>query len=159
MAEQARQWHPCNYSLALLGTRLLPLPLRMDRLDELLTQFAPTLTADELPSAGAAFSEAIGELDTARHDDPPPLPRLLSLLRHAVRVFPQSVRLSDQLARTLEATGDFSAASVEMQRAELIRLTAQSYRAEFPAGDPQVCFRQITASLTPWTRKEQTDAD
>lgn len=147
--EQARRWHPCNYPLALLGARLLPPALRINRLNELLTEFAPTFAASELPLAGAAFSEALGELSREHHGDSSHLPQLLPLLRHAVHVFPQSVKLADQLAQVLRATGDFSAASAEMQRAELIRLAAQSYRAEFPAGDPEIPFRQIAASQTP----------
>ena len=61
--------------------------------------------------------------------------------------FPQSVRLSDLLARALVQTGQRAAAHAESRRGQQLRRAALCYRAEFPQNDETVPLRQIAEHL------------
>ena len=141
-AERARKLHPANYSLALMGVHLYPRDEAIALLEQLLDTFAPQLRADDI-AAVALFSVTIAAIAGPCLNRPD----ALRLVRHAGVVFPQSVRLSDLLARALIQAGDLNAAHAEYSRGQQLRRAALCYRAEFPNDDETVPLRLIAEHL------------
>ena len=141
-AERARQLHPASYSLALLGTHLYPPDEAISLLGQLLDTHAPQLRPDDV-AAVALFSVTIGAIAGPCLDRP----HARELVRRAMTVFPQSVRLSDLLARAHAAEVKTAAAHAESLRGQQLRRAAMCYHTEFPKDDEQVPLRQISEHL------------
>lgn len=141
-AERARQLHPANYSLALLGTHLYPPDEAIKLLEQLLDRYALQLRPDDV-AAVALFSVTIGTIVGRCLDRP----HARELARHAVTLFPQSVRLSDLLAQALIVEGKIAAAHAESLRGQQLRRAALCYRIEFPTDDEKVTLRQVSEHL------------
>lgn len=141
-AERARQLHPASYSLALTGVALYPADEAIPLLQQLLDTHAPHLSPDDT-AAVVLFSATISTIvgpHLARAD-------VLQLARRAAFHFPQSVRLSDLLARALIEHGYRSEAHAEFARGQQLRRAAQIYRAEFPQEDDNIPLRLIAEHL------------
>ena len=142
-AERARKLHPANYSLALMGVPLYPREEAIALLEQLLNTYAPQLRADDI-AAVAHFSVTIAAVAGPCLDRP----EAVQLVRHAGFVFPQSVRLSDMLARALTQAGTLAAAHAEYVRGQQLRRAALCYRTEFPKDDETVPLRLLAEHLS-----------
>jgi len=143
LAARLRKWQPSNYGLALMALRLYPAQEAMHDLQLCLDDYVPGLHACELPTANAAFSEALAVILGPCLDDP----KALNLLGRAADALPQSARLADLLARALALAGQTSASYSESARAERLRRAALCYRAEFPQDESNSPNRSIAAQL------------
>jgi hypothetical protein len=94
-------------------------------------------------SAVALFSVTITAIATPFLDQP----IAMHLAQRAAAVFPQSVRLSDLLARALAQQGQRASAHAEFARGQQLRRAALLYRTEFPKEDEAVALRLIAESL------------
>lgn len=141
-AQRARELHPANYSLALQGVHLYPIDEAIALLKDLIDQYRPNLRPDDV-GAVALFSVTIGTI-VGPHLD---CPEARDLVRHAALHFPQSVRLSDLLGRTLAQEGHTAPAHAEFCRGQQLRRAALCYRTEFPKDDEATPLRQISEHL------------
>ena len=137
--DRARQHHPRNFNLALLGARLLPDDKIPVYISGLLAELGASLTIHEKPAAGAAFAQALGQLAGLT----PASPKVLEVLKLACVVFPLSAKLTDLHARQLLRLGQNAEASREFARASELRLTAKAYQAEYPKEDGSVYWWQF----------------
>jgi tetratricopeptide (TPR) repeat protein len=130
-AERAETLFPSCYPLALLGVQTYSADRFAIVLRDLLMRTAPTLTAQERPVALAAFRPAI--LSAAQAT--PFGDEIVSLLRCASDVFPESARFANDLAAALERSGRASEAHFHYARALQLSRQAKTYQEEFPQAD------------------------
>jgi tetratricopeptide (TPR) repeat protein len=142
-AEMARQLHPANFALALLGVKVYPPREAMAILRRLVDDYAPSFMTEELPQAAAAFSETIRDVAGPLLGTPPGL----DLVRRGCEVFPQSALLAHMLGRALHLAGNYEEANDALARALALRRAALTYRQEFPREDGTVHFWQFAEHL------------
>lgn len=142
-AERAFQAFPTNLSLALLGARTYPPAQSLPVLRKYLEQFGTALADEERPAATAAFSAALQELAGPVLA----LPAALELVERACAVFPHSAKLADLLARALHMAGRVDESHHVFTRANELRLSAQTYQAEYPRGDGSIHYWQFAAHI------------
>lgn len=149
-AAQAREHFPEHYELSLLGARVYPPLEAVSLLRQLVEQHAPRLAAEEVPTAAAAFSEAIREVAG-------PLGgavEALELLTTACRAFPNSARLANTYGLALQAAGRQQDSYRELMRALALRRSAQIYRSEYPKEDGIFYLGQFAENVDAWRAEE-----
>ena len=142
-ARKAEELFPSCYTVALLGSQTYPLSERVGQLLRLLDRYGPGLTTEERPSAALAFGEAIRELIKAL----PMGQEMLSLLRRAVAIFPESGRLTSDLGFALYQVGQVEEALQCHAKSMKLHRATELFHEEFPRGEAAVYHWQFAEHI------------
>jgi tetratricopeptide (TPR) repeat protein len=152
-AARARQLFPADFAVALAGVRTYPADRAVPVMRQLLEDFGPTFSRDELTAAASIFGEAIaGAINAA-----PAAPDALALLERACQIFPQSARFASLIGTSLHGAGRYAESNAQYVRALHLRRTSLAYRAEFPKEDGTIHYWQFAEHIRRWRQDTEKE--